>query len=117
MESSVINNICRIIWKVLAVISHPAQQVPQQPSSQSFSETVYISPNGEVIKKSIYTDSSGNRIVDGENLKGKPEKSDESPVVILSRPDWDIENPKSKTKQRVDTGAYVQDDRGKWKAN
>lgn len=82
---------------------------------QSFSSSSVVGPNGEIINNSIYTDSDGNRIINGENLKTKPSSSQSNSVQLLTRPDWIEESGSSR--QRVDTGAYVHDNRGDYKGN
>lgn len=77
-----------------------------QGTGQSFSSSFAVGPDGKVVENSIYVDTEGNKIVNGVNLKTKP---NQSPVAILSRPDWDSQ----KTPPRA--GAYVHDDSGKYK--
>lgn len=74
--------------------------------SSSFSSTSISKPNGEIINNSIYIDSAGNRVVNGDNLKTKPAQTQS--LSVVARPDWD-EKPAS-------PGAYVADNRGQYKS-
>lgn len=56
--------------KVLISINHVVQSAPQ--FSQSFSSSSVLKPNGEVVSNSIYTDSQGNEIVNGNKNPPKP---------------------------------------------
>lgn len=82
--------------------------------SQSFSSSSAVGPDGEIINNSIYTDSDGNRIINGENLKSKPSSPSNS-VQLLTRPDWN--DGSGSSSQKVDTGAYVHDNRGAYTGN
>lgn len=74
---------------------------PVKPDSQfygqTFSSSVYLTPDGEVIKSSIFKDTLGNHVVNGEALQKKPFASmmsggggDGNKVQILTRPAWDV---------------------------
>jgi hypothetical protein len=98
---------------------------------QSFSSSSFVNPSGEVVINTIYTDSDGNRVINGVNdpaspgsasasivSQGSPSKvvSQPSPskvtkknTNIASRPDWET--------KPANTGAYVHDDSGKYKGN
>lgn len=90
-----------------------AESAPQ--FGQSFSSSSVVEPNGAIINNSIYTDSNGNRIINGENLKAKQPSSQSNSVQLLTRPDWNEGSGSSS--QRVDTGAYVHDNRGSYNKN
>lgn len=76
-----------------------------QGTGQSFSSSFAVGPDGKVVENSVYVDTDGNKIINGVNLKAKPNQA----VAVLSRPDWDSQ----KTPPRA--GAYVHDDRGQYK--
>lgn len=72
-----------------------------------------MGPNGQVVSSSIYTDSDGNRVVNGVPFQQNsvpapappPVKTQQQPVRTQTSP------------QKDKSGAYVPDDRGKWKGN
>lgn len=66
-----------------------------------------LGPNGEVLTNTLYVDSNGNRVVNGENLKVKPQAV-ERPLVISARPDWQV-------KPAANSGAYTHDNRGQYR--
>lgn len=96
-------------------------QTAPQSFGQSFSSSSVLGPNGEVVGNSVYVDSDGNRVINGikyptnaggsaaSELKAKPSPSQSNTVSIVARPDWHTE--------QVRPGAYVADNRGKYKGN
>jgi hypothetical protein len=61
-----------------------------QGFSQTFSTSQFVSPTGEVISNSIYTDSDGKTVINGDGHKSPVKEAKErEPIKILSRPDWD----------------------------
>lgn len=66
-----------------------------KPAPQNFSRTFlsinYLTPMGEVIKKSIYSDTNGTLVLNGEASKKKTMKTGVTGnVSVLLRPDWDV---------------------------
>lgn len=58
-----------------------------QTISQAFSTSNIITPTGEVIQQSVYIDSDGNRIINGEKLPVEQPMT-ENKMQALTRPDW-----------------------------
>jgi hypothetical protein len=54
--------------KALISINQLVESEPQS-FSQSFASSSAVKPNGQIISSSIYTDSKGNRVVNGAGLK------------------------------------------------
>lgn len=110
------------MFKAFIFMLHLAQSTPQF-FGQSYSSSSYVDPSGAVVSNTIYTDSDGNRIINGENnpintapaktvIPSAPEKPkpDLPKTVVASRPDWD-----TGSKNPVSSGAYVPDNRGQYK--
>lgn len=100
-------------------------QASPQFFGQSFSSSSFVNSDGEVVLNTIYTDSDGNRVINGVNeptksgLASAAIVSKETPKItkntnIASRPDW---NAASGSKKPVNSGAYVPDNSGKYKGN
>lgn len=53
-----------VSFKALLSISHVARSTPQF-FGQSHSSSSFSGPNGKVVSQSVYTDSDGNRIING----------------------------------------------------
>jgi hypothetical protein len=47
-------------------------QAATQFFGQSFSSSSNVGPNGQVVSNSIYTDSQGNRVINGQNFPAAP---------------------------------------------
>lgn len=89
--------------------------VPQQFFGQSFSSSSHLTPNGEVIENSIYVDSNGNKIVNGNIVKTHPapqQQVNSNSVLLESRPDWQTEQQR---KPQDNSGKYVHDNSGAYK--
>lgn len=101
-----------LILKAVIAVLQFVNSTPQQFFGQSFSSSSVLTPNGEVIGSSIYVDSNGNRVVNGEHLKVKPEPQphQQSPSVA-TRPDWQTDLSK---KPQDNSGQYVHDNSGQY---
>lgn len=100
------------LFKVVIVTLQFVKSAPQQFFGQSFSSSSVLTPNGEVIGNSIYVDSNGNRVVNGEHLKMKPEpQSHQASPSVATRPDWQTDLSK---KPQDNSGQYVHDNSGQY---
>lgn len=85
---------------------------------QTFSSSSFVGPNGQVVSNSIYTDSDGNRVINGSPVQ---QQSSGSGFQQL-RPAPQIQQQQQQQPGKVsspnkNSGAYVHDDSGKWKGN
>lgn len=99
-------------FKLLLALIHVAHSSPQI-FGQSFSSSSFVDSNGQVVSSSIYSDSDGNRIVNGQNINqnSSPSKT----VAPVARPQAPVSSSSGSNKDN--SGQYVADDRGKWKGN
>lgn len=119
-------------FKVLLVVIHVALSSPQfspqffgKSFGQSFSSSSFTGPNGQVITSSVYQDTQGNRLVNGQQVSSNQPQQQQQQVPIRTAPPPAPPVPRppvqqaqtSGTAPKKNAGAYVPDDRGKYKGN
>lgn len=106
---------------ILIVTVQLTESAPQlQFFGQTFSQSSFSGPNGQVVSSSIYTDSDGNKVINGVNyptnnvpvasVQSSPQPQQQSTV---QRP----QVQQSSKPIKDNSGAYKPDDRGKYKGN
>lgn len=86
--------------------------MPQQFFGQTFSSSSFVGPNGQVVSSNIYTDSEGNRIVNGVPINSSPNQNTvrQPQPAAVARPVSSAIRPQPSSEDK--SGAYKPDKNG-----